>query len=294
MPQMPSEESLEVLLVDDELSTREILEQFCRSRNLAVTVASDGRAAMTALERNPSRFTIILTDINMPGADGFEVLKAAKAVNRECYVVMITGYATLDSALRAVREGAYDYLAKPFSLGQLDVMLARIKDRIGLERENRDLRRRLQGKGGAPGRSRFLRAAVECAPFLGVADPEAARGSRRAGGPTGDASGAAGPVARHRQSRRHDGRTSGPDGGTAARGDHAAVAGSRQLAAGRSWQLHGFAAGFLPAAVPAAGCPLPASRRSPVGPSDRRRPVVKALPPISSHCVRISTHSLRL
>ena len=53
MPLMPSEESLEVLLVDDELSTREILEQFCRSRNLAVTVASDGRAAMTAIERNP-------------------------------------------------------------------------------------------------------------------------------------------------------------------------------------------------------------------------------------------------
>ncbi len=150
MPLMPSEESLEVLLVDDELSTREILEQFCRSRNLTVTVASDGRAAMTAIERNPTRFTIILTDINMPGADGFEVLKAAKSVNRECYVVMITGYATLDSALRAVREGAYDYLAKPFSLGQLDVMLARIKDRIGLERENRDLRRRLAGKGGAP------------------------------------------------------------------------------------------------------------------------------------------------
>ena len=145
---MPSEESLEVLLVDDELSTREILEQFCRSRNLVVTVASDGRAAMTAIERNPTRFTIILTDINMPGADGFEVLKAAKSVNRECYVVMITGYATLDSALRAVREGAYDYLAKPFSLGQLDVMLARIKDRIALERENRDLRRRLAGVKG--------------------------------------------------------------------------------------------------------------------------------------------------
>jgi DNA-binding NtrC family response regulator len=150
MPLMPSEESLEVLLVDDELSTREILEQFCRSRNLVVTVASDGRAAMTAIERNPSRFTIILTDINMPGADGFEVLKAAKSFNRESYVVMITGYATLDSALRAVREGAYDYLAKPFSLGQLDVMLARIKDRIGLERENRDLRRRLASvKGGS-------------------------------------------------------------------------------------------------------------------------------------------------
>src|SRR5688572_15508254 len=150
MPVISSDEPLEVLLVDDELSTREVLEQFCRSRSLPVTTASDGRAAITALERSPSRFTIVLTDINMPGADGFEVLKTARAGNRSCYVVMITGYATLDSALRAVREGAYDYLAKPFSLGQLDVMLARIKDRIGLERENRDLRRRLAGKAGAP------------------------------------------------------------------------------------------------------------------------------------------------
>lgn len=145
MPLISSEESLEVLLVDDELSTREILEQFCRSRNLPVAVASDGRAAITALERNAARFSIVMTDINMPGADGFDVLKAAKIANRDVYVVMITGYATLDSALRAVREGAYDYVAKPFSLGQLDVMLARIKDRIALERENRDLRRRLQG-----------------------------------------------------------------------------------------------------------------------------------------------------
>ena len=150
MPVNPSDETIEVLLVDDELSTRELLEQFCRSRNLQVTTASDGRAAITALERAPSRFTIVMTDINMPGADGFEVLKKARAGNRSCYVVMITGYATLDSALRAVREGAYDYLAKPFSLGQLDVMLARIKDRIGLEQENRDLRRRLGGRAGTP------------------------------------------------------------------------------------------------------------------------------------------------
>ena len=147
----PSDEPLEVLLVDDELSTRELLEQFCRSRHLPVTTASDGRAAITALERAPLRFSLVLTDISMPGADGFEVLKTARNGNRSCYVVMITGYATLDTALRAVGEGAYDYLAKPFSLAQLDVMLARIKDRMALERENRDLRRRLGGRaGGAP------------------------------------------------------------------------------------------------------------------------------------------------
>ena len=159
-----TDESLEVLLVDDELSTRELLEQFCRSRNLAVTTASDGRAAITALERNPSRFTLILTDINMPGADGFEVLKTARAGNRSCYVVMITGYATLDSALRAVREGAYDYLAKPFSLGQLDVMLARIKHLIALESENRDLRRRLGGRAGASPVAAAVAASVASAP----------------------------------------------------------------------------------------------------------------------------------
>jgi CheY-like chemotaxis protein len=149
MPHFPlTERSFEVLLVDDELSTREILEQFCRSRGLAVTTAADGRAAITALERSPSQYALVLTDINMPGADGFDVLKATKAASDSCYVVMITGYATLDSALRAVREGAYDYLAKPFSLGQLDVLLARIKHLLALEEENRDLRSRLGFQGG--------------------------------------------------------------------------------------------------------------------------------------------------
>jgi DNA-binding NtrC family response regulator len=176
---MTADEPLEVLLVDDELSTRELLEQFCRSRNLPVTTASDGRAAITALERAPSRFTVVLTDINMPGADGFEVLKTARAGNRSCYVVMITGYATLDTALRAVREGAYDYLAKPFSLGQLDVMLARIKDRIALERENRDLRRRLGMRAGgsaaaaAPTPSAALRTSPPPPPMPPAAPPPA-------------------------------------------------------------------------------------------------------------------------
>ena len=134
-------EPLEVLLVDDELATLHLLEQFCRTRNLSVTTASDGQAAIDLLEQDLSRFTIVLTDINTPRANGFDVLRTARNGNR--YVVMITGYATLDSAVRAVREGAYDYLAKPFSLGQLDMMLARIRQLLALEREVRDLRRRL-------------------------------------------------------------------------------------------------------------------------------------------------------
>lgn len=108
-------------------------------------MAADGRAAITAVERAPSQFSVILTDLSMPGADGFEVLRAARAANPSCYVVIITGYATLDTAVRAVREGAYDYLPKPFSLGQLGIILARIRDRMNLEQENRDLARQLNG-----------------------------------------------------------------------------------------------------------------------------------------------------
>ena len=84
------------------------------------------------------------------GAEGFEVLKAARDANPSAYVVMITGYATLDSALRAVRDGAYDYLPKPFALGQLEVVFSRIGDRIALEDENRMPSRQMDGLRGTP------------------------------------------------------------------------------------------------------------------------------------------------
>ena len=142
---VPSTDRFDVLIVDDEPETCDVLSEHCRTRGLDVSVAQDGRAAITAIDRSPARFAVILTDLHMPGADGFEVLKSARAANPSSYVVMMTGYATIDSALRAVREGAYDYLPKPFSLGQLDVVLARIRDRMALERENRELLRQTRG-----------------------------------------------------------------------------------------------------------------------------------------------------
>jgi DNA-binding NtrC family response regulator len=138
----------EVLVVDDEAETREVLSEYCRALGLIVTSAADGRSAIAAIERAPARFRVILTDIWMSGADGFEVLEAARDANASAYVVMVTGYATIDSALRAVREGAYDYLAKPFALGQLEVVFSRIRDRIALEDENRMLARQMDGIRG--------------------------------------------------------------------------------------------------------------------------------------------------
>jgi len=137
---------VEVLIVDDEVQARELLSEFCRAQGYDVATAHDGRAALAAIARAPRQFGIIITDLQLPGADGFEVLMAAREANPSVYVVMITGYASIDSAVRAVRDGAYDYLAKPFALGQLEVVLRRIRDRMSLEQENRELSRQVVGQ----------------------------------------------------------------------------------------------------------------------------------------------------
>jgi two-component system response regulator AtoC len=135
---MPEELTKELVMVaDDDPAVRDLLSDYLRQRGLTVATAQDGRAAIAAIGR--SRYGLVLTDINMPGADGFEVLRAARAANASTYVVIMTGYASLESAVRAVRLGAHDYLTKPISLGQIEVMLTAINDRSKLERENREL-----------------------------------------------------------------------------------------------------------------------------------------------------------
>lgn len=147
----------EVLVVDDDADVRELLVEHLRSRGLRVATAADGRAAIAAVERSPGHFGLILTDLQLPGADGLAVLRTAKKLNPGCQVVIITGYASLDSAIEAVRAGAYDYLTKPFSLGQLDVALGRIRDRLALEQENRQLAKQVGDReltaGGSGGTS---------------------------------------------------------------------------------------------------------------------------------------------
>src|SRR5262245_40472194 len=121
---MPPDEyrSFDVLIADDDPTVCELLAEFFRSRGLNVSTVTDGRGAVTALERSEGCYRLVLTDIGMPGADGFAVLTAARKANPNAYVVIITGYASLDSAINAVRLGAQDYLPKPFSLGQIDVV----------------------------------------------------------------------------------------------------------------------------------------------------------------------------
>jgi DNA-binding NtrC family response regulator len=137
MPHNRTNARWKVLVVDDDESIRDLIISKLSSLRMQVTGASDGGSAIAMLERSNGQFGLVITDINLPGADGFEVLKAAHRVNAACYVVIVTGYASVDSAVRAVRLGAYDYLPKPFSLGQLDVVLMRIADRVQLKESGR-------------------------------------------------------------------------------------------------------------------------------------------------------------
>lgn len=141
--------------MDDDEAVREVIISYFSRLGMTVTGATDGRAAVATLERSSGKFGVVVTDLSLPGADGLAVLRAARQANASCYVVIVTGYASLDSAIAAVRLGAYDYLTKPFSLGQLDVILKRIKDRQALERENRELLHdpgaAARGPGVAPG-----------------------------------------------------------------------------------------------------------------------------------------------
>jgi DNA-binding NtrC family response regulator len=134
-------EPLDLLVVDDEADARDLLGEFCTAQGFRVAYASDGRAAVAALERAAPSFPVVIADLHLPHADGFAVLEAARSANPSCYVVIVTGYATIDAAVRAVRLGAYDFLAKPFVLGQLELVLNRIRDRMALEHQTRALSR---------------------------------------------------------------------------------------------------------------------------------------------------------
>lgn len=122
---------------------------------LVVEDEADVRAAIETLEHHG--FDLVLTDLQLPGADGLMVLEAARRFHPAIFVVIVTGFASLDSAIQAVRLGAYDYLTKPFSLGQIDVVLSRITNLTDLHAENARLTRQVAQQDGSDLRHAFLR-----------------------------------------------------------------------------------------------------------------------------------------
>jgi two-component system, NtrC family, response regulator PilR len=107
--QMPN-----VLVVDDERSMREFLEILLSKEDYRVSLAANGEEAFRVLEKD--RFDLLITDIRMQDVDGLEVLKKAKSLSPETIVIMISAFATAETAVEAMREGAYDYIPKPFKV----------------------------------------------------------------------------------------------------------------------------------------------------------------------------------
>jgi DNA-binding NtrC family response regulator len=135
-------ERARVLVVDDK---ENILKLFARILGDAyeVTSAADGGRAISLI--GGQEFDVIVTDLRMPGADGFEVLRAAKARSPETEVVMMTAYATVQDAVTAMKEGAYDYLQKPFDPDDATLVIARALERKRLRAQADSLRRELEG-----------------------------------------------------------------------------------------------------------------------------------------------------
>jgi DNA-binding response OmpR family regulator len=130
-----------ILIVDDDTNLLSVLKSLF-AESLDVTTCSDGSEAIETCQRR--HFDVILSDIMMPGASGLEVLKQARIRDPNTIVVLITGFASLETAIDAIREGAYDYITKPFKLEQLKNVVKNALERVQLIRENQRLLEELQ------------------------------------------------------------------------------------------------------------------------------------------------------
>ena len=131
-----------ILIVDDEAIQRDIVRDILEDQGCDVAAVGNGAEALDYLKTTP--VDVMLSDLRMPGMDGVELLQHAKAFDPEIVVVMITAYGSFESAVDAVKKGAYDYLAKPLDKGQLTLVVERALSRRRLADENRALRSQLQ------------------------------------------------------------------------------------------------------------------------------------------------------
>lgn len=133
-----------ILVVDDENSQRLILTGYLKQKGYGVLEAASAEEGIEAVKKNV--IDIILTDYKMPGKSGLDLLREAKQINPETSVVVITAFGTIEDAVKAMKEGAYDYLTKPVDLDELDLLLKRMVERQQLLSENKMLKEQLSDK----------------------------------------------------------------------------------------------------------------------------------------------------
>jgi DNA-binding NtrC family response regulator len=116
-------EQINVLIVDDEQDVLHTLESMLLELKFNPIIAQSGDKAMEIIEKN--KIDVVLSDIYMPDTDGFELLNNVRSFDKEIVFLMITGKPTIETAVQSIREGAYDYITKPFDLDDLRIKINR-------------------------------------------------------------------------------------------------------------------------------------------------------------------------
>ena len=131
-----------ILVVDDEKSMCDFLEIMLRKEGYEVISTTSGEKALELLDNN--LYNMVLTDVKMPGADGFAVLRKTKEVSPDTVVIMITAYGSPEGAVTAIKEGAYDYITKPFRVEEVKLIIKKSLERNNLIKENIRLRQAVE------------------------------------------------------------------------------------------------------------------------------------------------------
>lgn len=133
-----------VLVVDDEPAFRQVLDIALRRQGFQVITAKGVRSALEALRQNPSPFPLVLTDLLMPDGSGMDVLTAAKERSPATEVIVMTAHSTVESAIEAMRRGAYDFVTKPFSTAEIGAIAQKALEKSSIVTENQRLRAQIE------------------------------------------------------------------------------------------------------------------------------------------------------
>ncbi len=143
---MPENRNIAILLVDDEVINLHNVGHFLEQQDFQVTTAENGKEANSLLHQ--SHFDLVITDLKMGDIDGVQVMNTAKELHPEIEVIIVTGYATVNSAVDVMAQGAFYYLPKPIKLKELHALVLRATEKTMLRREISRLKRRIKAQQG--------------------------------------------------------------------------------------------------------------------------------------------------
>jgi len=145
-----------ILIVDDEASIRKILLEVLGEEGYSTTAVDSGEACLEALRKHSC--AVVLLDIWLPGADGLETLQRIREFDNPPEIVIISGHGTIETAVRATKLGAFDFLEKPLSLDRTLIVIKNAVEAHRLRAENRDFRKQIAGRGVIVGDSVPMKA----------------------------------------------------------------------------------------------------------------------------------------